>query len=114
MKTSSRHRADRFQRAVSWTAFCRAVAVGVLFLVASNPAGAGPTWTRLDYHGRGARSIALDPQTSTVGYADRTSGGPWKSTDGGRTWKEIKVPSQGGSAVCIALAPGNPLESLTE
>jgi photosystem II stability/assembly factor-like uncharacterized protein len=58
--------------------------------------------------------IALDPQNSSTVYLSLADIGPWKSTDGGHTWRQIKqgffepYGKQSGSATSLAVSPSNP------
>src|ERR1700738_2184065 len=56
---------------------------------AYDPAGAGSPWFSLgprNINGR-VRCVAVDPTDANIVYAGAASGGVWKSTDGGLTWR---------------------------
>lgn len=48
------------------------------------------------------RALALDVRDERVILAGSTSGGMWKSTDGGRSWRKTTQPHQLHSVSCIA------------
>ncbi|MBS1783221.1 MAG: glycosyl hydrolase [Bacteroidetes bacterium] len=90
----------------------------------------GKTWNKILYINEksGCADIALDPQNPETIYATTwefrrlpysfNSGGKgsgfYKSTDGGRSWKELKngLPQKPFGRVAIALAPSNPKKLL--
>ncbi|MBS1740954.1 MAG: hypothetical protein JST88_10465 [Bacteroidetes bacterium] len=90
----------------------------------------GITWNKILYINEksGCADIALDPQNPETLYATTwefrrlpysfNSGGKgsgfYKSTDGGRSWKELKngLPQKPFGRVAIALAPSNPKKLL--
>ncbi|MCX7736567.1 MAG: T9SS type A sorting domain-containing protein [Candidatus Kapabacteria bacterium] len=68
-----------------------------------------PEWQKVGPYNIGGRTRALaidisDPEQKTI-LAGAVSGGMWKSTDGGITWKRTTEPHQLGSVSCIAQNP---------
>ena len=71
---------------------------------------AADDWTaRGPYNvGGRTRALAIDVRDENTILAGGVSGGMWKSTDGGKTWKKTTAPDQLHSVSCIAQnkAPG--------
>lgn len=68
-----------------------------------------PTWHKVGPYNIGGRTRALaldisDLEQKTI-LAGAVSGGMWKSTDGGLTWKRTTTPQQLSSVSCIAQNP---------
>jgi hypothetical protein len=53
--------------------------------------------------------IAVDPTNHAVRYVAAASGGVWKTTNAGTTWKPIFDGQQSYSIGCVVLDPKNPL-----
>ena len=53
--------------------------------------------------------IAVDPTDNAVRYVAVASGGVWKTTNAGTTWKPIFDGQQSYSIGCVVLDPKNPL-----
>jgi len=70
-------------------------------------------WTSIGPDGGNVNSLAIDPQNpktiyvGTTGYNGDTSGGIFKSTDGGDNWKGLSVPNSIGIPLALAIDPLN-------
>src|SRR5262245_52109652 len=90
----------------SFSLFCLIVAVTFVGSV-SNTLGSEPNvWTSIGPDGGGINALAIDPQNPRTLYS-ATSGGIFKSTDGGESWKVLSAPD-GLDVSVVAISPLNP------
>ncbi|MEO6949741.1 MAG: hypothetical protein ABI123_08945, partial [Ginsengibacter sp.] len=93
-------------------------------------ADGGKTWDKILYISdkAGCADVSVDPENPEIVYASTwefrrypyafNSGGPgsgmWKSTDGGKTWKELKngLPAKPFGRIAFTLAPSSPKNML--
>lgn len=92
-------------------------------VLAAPPAKAQPTspWTAATFEGLAFRNvgpaltsgrvvdIAVDPAHPDTWYVAAASGGLWKTTNGGTTWKPMFDEQASYSLGCVALDPKDPL-----
>jgi photosystem II stability/assembly factor-like uncharacterized protein len=74
------------------------------------PAGAGTPWFSIgprNINGR-VKSIAVHPTDANTIYAGAASGGVWKSTNGGASWKPLWDMQDTMAIGSLAVAPGTP------
>ncbi|HWT03120.1 MAG TPA: Calx-beta domain-containing protein, partial [Pyrinomonadaceae bacterium] len=66
----------------------------------------GASWenTNLGLRGDVVQSLAIDPQNPGTLYAGTNTGGVFKSTDGGDSWKQVKT----GQVAAIVVDPASP------
>src|SRR5258708_2865423 len=70
----------------------------------------GDTWTTLPPAPTPLRFVAFDPTNAETIYTVGIFTKPWRSTDGGVTWKELTtgVPSEGFNTIALLVDPNNP------
>jgi len=72
----------------------------------ANVRQSGNDWTvQEELRGKGAQSIAVDPDNSDIVYVGTRSKGLWKSTNRGRTWQNTNLPES--NVYSIAVSPAN-------
>ncbi len=74
------------------------------------PAGEGTPWFSIgprNVNGR-VKSIAVHPTDEDVIYAGAASGGVWKSTDGGQSWRPLWDQQASLAVGALAVAPSDP------
>lgn len=72
------------------------------------PAGAGSPWFTIgprNVNGR-VKALAVHPADPDTVYAGAASGGVWKSTDGGQSWRPLWDQQDTMASVALAIAPG--------
>jgi photosystem II stability/assembly factor-like uncharacterized protein len=60
----------------------------------------------LSLAGSGAQCLAVDPRDPEVVFAGLREGGVRRTTDGGRTWVDCRLPSAGVFSVAVSAADG--------
>ena len=67
-------------------------------------------WTELGPNNIGGRirSIVINPHNSQIIFAGSVSGGVWKSTDGGNSWKPVKDQMENLAVCSMAIDPVHP------
>jgi photosystem II stability/assembly factor-like uncharacterized protein len=79
-------------------------------MAAYAPAGAGSPWFTIgprNVNGR-VKCLAVDPTNPDILYAGAASGGVWKSSDGGQSWRPLWDEQDTMAIGAIAVAPSNP------
>lgn len=74
------------------------------------PAGAGSPWFSIgprNVNGR-VKALAVHPTDPNTVYAGAASGGVWKSTDGGQSWRPLWDQQDTMASVALAIAPSAP------
>src|SRR2546428_382733 len=74
------------------------------------PAGAGTPWFSIgprNVNGR-MKALAVHPTDPNTVYAGAASGGVWKSTDGGQSWRPLWDQQSTMASVALAIAPSAP------
>jgi len=74
------------------------------------PAGAGSPWFTIgprNVNGR-VKALAVHPTDPDIVYAGAASGGVWKSTDAGQSWRPLWDEQDTMASVAIAIAPSAP------
>lgn len=79
-------------------------------MAAYGPAGAGTPWFSIgprNVNGR-VKSIAVHPTNADTVYAGAASGGVWKTTDAGQSWRPLWDTQETMAFGSIAIAPSAP------
>ncbi|MCC8251211.1 WD40/YVTN/BNR-like repeat-containing protein [Saccharothrix luteola] len=79
-------------------------------MAAYGPAGAGTPWYSIgprNINGR-VKSIAVHPTDPDIVYAAAASGGVWKTTDAGQSWRPLWDTQESLTFGSIAIAPSEP------
>lgn len=79
-------------------------------MAAYGPAGAGTPWFSIgprNINGR-VKSITVHPTNPDIVYAGAASGGVWKTTDGGQSWRPLWDAQETLNFGSIAIAPSAP------
>ena len=74
------------------------------------PAGPGTPWFSVgprNVNGR-VKSIVVHPGDASIVYAGAASGGVWKTTDGGQSWRPLWHDEESLAVGSIAIAPSSP------
>jgi len=65
------------------------------------------SWTvAISLRGSGAQCLAIDPRDADVVYAGLREGGVWRTSDGGRTWVDCRLPAPGVFSVAVSAVDG--------
>jgi tetratricopeptide (TPR) repeat protein/photosystem II stability/assembly factor-like uncharacterized protein len=67
-----------------------------------------PVWASLGLAGGGVTALAIDPQSPATLYAGMSSGGVFKSTDGGQTWVAASTGLDATPICILVLDPTTP------
>jgi hypothetical protein len=79
-------------------------------ITAYAPAGVGTPWLSIgprNINGR-VKALAVHPTDPSTVYAGAASGGVWKSTDAGQSWRPLWDQQDTMAAVALAVAPSAP------